>query len=233
MTTPKEGDGHKWLVAAAAMVTALASLFGALAAAGVFGGGGDSGAANLESEPSATAPSISSLTTTTTTSTTDLDIDRDGVDNAADNCVQVANPGQANLDGDTQGDACDEDIDGDEILNAADNCRYEPGPGTSNGCPRPRGGFILDAPESVITDSDAPTSHPGIRIGITVVTGGGVELSGSGACDTPNDLSGGSGEVWQVPVIRLGTCEIVAAQETTATHDGAPDKVVLIEVTGR
>ena len=50
------------------------------------------------------------------------DADGDGVSDAADNCPAVANPGQADLDGDTIGDACDPDIDGDGVLNAADNC---------------------------------------------------------------------------------------------------------------
>ena len=41
------------------------------------------------------------------------DADRDGVANEVDNCLYAANAGQANLDGDAQGDACDEDDDND------------------------------------------------------------------------------------------------------------------------
>ena len=48
------------------------------------------------------------------------DNDEDGIGDAADNCTDVANPDQANLDGDEWGDACDEDKDGDGVSNDAD-----------------------------------------------------------------------------------------------------------------
>jgi hypothetical protein len=50
------------------------------------------------------------------------DDDGDGFPNSSDNCPSVANPGQANVDGDAQGDACDPDDDGDGVLDGADNC---------------------------------------------------------------------------------------------------------------
>ena len=50
------------------------------------------------------------------------DADGDGVEDTADNCPSVANPGQADLDGDGQGDACDPDNDNDGAADAQDNC---------------------------------------------------------------------------------------------------------------
>jgi hypothetical protein len=85
------------------------------------------------------------------------DIDADGVANTADKCRTTANPDQADLDQDGQGDACDADIDNDGVTNAdeavkgtdprkpdtdgdgvkdnADACPTVAGLG-ANGCPR-------------------------------------------------------------------------------------------------
>ncbi len=51
-----------------------------------------------------------------------LDNDGDGVPNDSDNCADIANADQADLDGDGLGDVCDDDIDGDGVLNTSDNC---------------------------------------------------------------------------------------------------------------
>ena len=87
------------------------------------------------------------------------DSDRDGVDDCADNCLIVINPGQQDGDGDGDGDACDNcpaafnpgqsdwdwngrgdacsscnvyedpDSDADDVCNGADNCVLVPNPG--------------------------------------------------------------------------------------------------------
>ncbi|RAL21835.1 hypothetical protein DL240_12595 [Lujinxingia litoralis] len=49
-----------------------------------------------------------------------IDTDTDGVGDLLDNCPDVANPAQDDLDGDGNGDACDIDKDGDQITNDAD-----------------------------------------------------------------------------------------------------------------
>ena len=55
-----------------------------------------------------------------------FDADGDGVTDASDDCPATANPDQADLDGDGEGDACDADDDGDGIADAADLCQDSP-----------------------------------------------------------------------------------------------------------
>jgi hypothetical protein len=52
------------------------------------------------------------------------DTDRDLIIDAGDNCPNDYNPGQGDIDGDSQGDACDLDADGDGLANTNDNCPY-------------------------------------------------------------------------------------------------------------
>lgn len=80
------------------------------------------------------------------------DIDGDGILNAADNCPVVANPDQADLDGDQVGDLCDGDVDNDGRINAADNCPEAANPGqadldsdgTGDACDADRDGDAID-----------------------------------------------------------------------------------------
>ena len=58
----------------------------------------------------------------------ELDSDGDGVNDADDNCPDVANPEQTDTDLDGAGDACDDDDDGDGVLDGADNCPFTPNP---------------------------------------------------------------------------------------------------------
>src|SRR6185503_19958383 len=53
-----------------------------------------------------------------------LDQDHDGVPDANDNCVNTANPDQANNDNDALGDVCDPDEDNDGVLDGNDNCPF-------------------------------------------------------------------------------------------------------------
>jgi hypothetical protein len=60
------------------------------------------------------------------------DFDHDGVCDPVDNCTRVANPDQANLDGDAQGDACDLDRDGDGANDDDEtDCGSDPADGAS------------------------------------------------------------------------------------------------------
>lgn len=50
------------------------------------------------------------------------DTDLDGVADATDNCLAVANSDQKNTDGDATGDVCDSDDDNDTVADETDNC---------------------------------------------------------------------------------------------------------------
>lgn len=65
------------------------------------------------------------------------DGDGDGLADGSDNCPSVPNQGQANNDGDAQGDACDSDDDNDGVPDSSDDCPNTPGAASNNGCPLP------------------------------------------------------------------------------------------------
>ena len=73
----------------------------------------------------------------------DGDNDGDGILNSIDNCIDVSNTNQNDLDNDGIGDVCDSkdnrDSDGDSVQNWQDNCPYEAGSSSNNGCPLPIG----------------------------------------------------------------------------------------------
>jgi hypothetical protein len=54
-----------------------------------------------------------------------LDTDGDGVVDALDNCPEVQNKDQSDLDGNDWGDVCD-DMDGDGIIDARDRWPFDP-----------------------------------------------------------------------------------------------------------
>ena len=51
-----------------------------------------------------------------------VDADGDGVLDDVDNCPLIANAGQENFDGDSEGDACDADDDNDTVADTSDLC---------------------------------------------------------------------------------------------------------------
>jgi hypothetical protein len=63
---------------------------------------------------------------------TTSDSDGDGIEDTSDNCPTIANPDQANNDGDSEGDACDDDDDNDGIDDTIDNCPFTANPNQEN-----------------------------------------------------------------------------------------------------
>ena len=88
------------------------------------------------------------------------DADSDGAADGADNCEGLANAGQANNDGDAQGDACDGDDDNDGVPDGSDNCPSQAN-ATADGCPAPQpppdtdGDGIADPSDACPAVSDA------------------------------------------------------------------------------
>ncbi len=68
-----------------------------------------------------------------------LDVDGDGITQLPDNCPLVANPDQADTDGDGRGDACAADWDGDGLVDADDCAIADP----SGGAPAPVTGLAF------------------------------------------------------------------------------------------
>lgn len=62
----------------------------------------------------------------------DPDTDGDGVPDSDDNCPDVANPGQEDLDQDALGNACDPDDDDDDVADQQDNCVSVHNPNQAN-----------------------------------------------------------------------------------------------------
>ncbi|MCA1779694.1 MAG: thrombospondin type 3 repeat-containing protein [Xanthomonadaceae bacterium] len=62
-----------------------------------------------------------------------VDLDRDGADDRADNCLGLPNPTQLDTDADGQGDACDNDDDGDGVPDDEDNAPLIANPGQDDG----------------------------------------------------------------------------------------------------
>jgi len=111
----------------------------------------------------------------------DGDIDEDGVTNADDNCFEVSNADQANVDGDGLGDACDpcpvdvlDDSDGDGVCDSDDACPDDPST-SEEPCPSGSSGFMGDGFLDETGDD--------VGSGTTGGTGGNGSASDGGSAD--------------------------------------------------
>ena len=84
------------------------------------------------------------------------DGDEDGVTNDLDNCQDVANADQADLDQDDKGDVCDADIDGDGVSNADETAQ-----GTSSDKADSDGDGVLDGEDALPLDSSESSDRDG------------------------------------------------------------------------
>jgi len=81
------------------------------------------------------------------------DVDADTTPNGEDNCPYLANPDQANNDGDSEGDACDPDDDNDGIPDESDQCPFQgednDGAADTDGCPDTDMTIAVNKPETL------------------------------------------------------------------------------------
>ena len=169
------------------------------------------------------------------------DLDADGVLDEDDNCIAIANPGQANYDGDYFGDACDEDDDNDSVLDVDDNCPTGQKSWTSqkgidhdlDGC--------ADASEDDDDDNDGVVDSSDLcpRGEINWASRSSSDLDGDGCRDDDEDLdddgdgicdAGAGNELCQVSDMAADLCPVsnigfISTIETDNDADGCEDAV--------
>ncbi|HEV8113580.1 MAG TPA: thrombospondin type 3 repeat-containing protein [Planctomycetota bacterium] len=111
------------------------------------------------------------------------DSDGDGIPDGSDNCPNVANPDQANNDGDAQGDVCDSDDDNDGVPDGADNCQFIANSNQANN----DGDALGDACDSDDDNDGTPDSSDGCPFDPAKIAPG---QCGCGVPDTDSDGDG-------------------------------------------
>ena len=97
------------------------------------------------------------------------DFDKDGVVDKIDNCVQVSNEDQTDIDGNLRGDACD-DFDKDGIINSKDNCPDKPNRNQQD-TDADKIGDVCDTEESRLTEKNPWLVWLGIGFVVLVISG--------------------------------------------------------------
>ena len=112
------------------------------------------------------------------------DGDEDGVTNDLDNCQDVANADQADLDQDDKGDVCDADIDGDGVSNADETAQ-----GTSLDKADSDGDGVLDGEDALPLDASESSDRDGDG------TGDNADAFPDDSAETQDSDSDGVGDV--------------------------------------
>ncbi len=144
-----------------------------------------------------------------------IDTDGDGIPDNLDNCINIANPGQWNLDGDEWGNKCDDDIDGD---------------GASNFIERLAKTGIWDANSfPVLTiDTDGDGIPDNLDNCITIANSGQWNLDGDewgNKCDDDIDGDGASNFIERLAKTRIWDASSVPPFGIDSDGDGIPDSL--------
>ncbi len=178
-----------------------------------------------------------------------FDSDKDGIDNANDNCPVHYNPTQSNIDGDARGDACDKDKDGDGVENDQDAFPEDAnetldtdGDGIGNnadtdddndGVNDDADAFPLDATETKDTDEDgtgdnADTDRDGDGVAndqdaFPNDPSEDTDTDGDGIGNNADDDDDGDG-ISDTQEIENGTDPLTSAADTDTDGDGTPNR---------